>query len=59
MSEPKIAYEPHPISSERKRELRAQGYRIVDAKFDPNRDKQAKASSGKKQTKASDEGDKE
>lgn len=30
-----IAYEPHPISPERKAELVAQGYRIVDAKFAP------------------------
>ena len=30
-----VVYEPHPISSERKAELVAQGYRIVDAKFAP------------------------
>lgn len=30
-----IWYEPHPVSSERKAELRAQGYRIVDAAFAP------------------------
>lgn len=29
-------YEPHPVTPERKAELRAQGYRIVDAKFAPD-----------------------
>lgn len=31
----KIAYEPHPVSPERKAELRAQGFKIVDAAFKP------------------------
>ena len=31
----KIAYEPHPVSRERKAELRDQGYRIIDARFAP------------------------
>lgn len=31
----KIAYEPHPVSKERKAELRAQGYTIIDARFKP------------------------
>jgi hypothetical protein len=31
----KIAYEPHPVSPERKAELRAQGYKIIDARFEP------------------------
>lgn len=31
----KIAYEPHPVTPERKKELRAQGFRIVDARFAP------------------------
>lgn len=31
----KIAYEPHPVSPERKAELRAQGFKIIDAKFAP------------------------
>jgi hypothetical protein len=35
MQEDKIAYEPHPVSPERKAELRAQGYRIIDAAFKP------------------------
>ncbi len=33
----KIAYEPHPVTPERKKELRDQGYKIIDARFDPNR----------------------
>lgn len=32
-----IAYEPHPVSPERKRELREKGFLIVDAIFDPAR----------------------
>lgn len=36
MSE-KIIYEPHPVSPERVEELRAQGFVIVDAIYDPNR----------------------
>lgn len=37
MSEDKrpIAWEPHPVTPERKAELRAQGYRIIDAAFMP------------------------
>jgi hypothetical protein len=31
----KIAYEPHPVSPERKAELVAQGFRIVDVAFAP------------------------
>lgn len=34
MSRP-IIYEPHPVTPERKAELVAQGYRIMDAKFAP------------------------
>ena len=30
-----IWYEPHPVSPERKAELRAKGYRIIDAAFKP------------------------
>ena len=38
MSKPeeKIIYEPHPVTPERKAELRNQGYKIIDAAFDPN-----------------------
>lgn len=31
----KIVYEPHPVSPERKAELRAQGCKIVDKRFEP------------------------
>jgi hypothetical protein len=31
----RIAYEPHPVSPERKAELRAQGFKIIDARFKP------------------------
>lgn len=31
----KIHYEPHPVTPERKVELRAQGFRILDARFAP------------------------
>lgn len=60
--EPKIAYEPHPVSDERKKELVSQGYRIVDAKFAPKGEKQTKESGGtsaKKQTKDSGENTKQ
>jgi hypothetical protein len=30
-----IAYEPHPVSPERKAELRAAGFKIIDARFAP------------------------
>jgi hypothetical protein len=30
-----IAYEPHPVSPERKAELRAQGLQIIDIAFKP------------------------
>lgn len=31
----KIIYESHPVTPERKAELRAQGYKIIDAQFAP------------------------
>lgn len=34
-SDMKIAYEPHPVTPERKAELNKQGYRIIDARFKP------------------------
>lgn len=37
----KIAYEPHPVSPERKAELRAEGFKIVDAVFEPEKPKAA------------------
>lgn len=30
-----VIYEPHPVSAERKAALRAQGYKIIDARFAP------------------------
>ncbi|HBP4991385.1 hypothetical protein DZ952_011975 [Pseudomonas aeruginosa] len=30
-----IVYEPHPVTPERKAELRAMGYRIIDVAFAP------------------------
>ncbi len=30
-----IKYEPHPVTAERKKELRSQGFKIVDARFAP------------------------
>ena len=30
-----IIYEEHPVSTERKKELREKGYQIVDARFKP------------------------
>ncbi|MFJ3486580.1 hypothetical protein ACIPL1_24725 [Pseudomonas sp. NPDC090202] len=35
MSEQKIAYEKHPVTPERKKELRDKGYKIIDAQFAP------------------------
>ena len=35
MKERPIHYEPHPVSRERKAELKARGLNIVDAKFAP------------------------
>lgn len=31
-----IVYEPHPVSPERKAELVAQGFKIIDARFAPD-----------------------
>lgn len=33
--EREIIYEPHPVTPERKAELRAHGYKIIDAMFAP------------------------
>ena len=44
--EPKIIYEPHPVTPERKAELRGQGYTIVDAVFAPGGHEAAPADSG-------------
>lgn len=39
MAYTKIAYEPHPVSPERKKELNKAGFKIVDARFAPAEDK--------------------
>lgn len=50
----KIAYEPHPLSVERKRELNSQGYQVIDAIFAPPGTATAapKAAAAAKPTKA-------
>lgn len=35
MAYKEIAYEPHPVSPERKRELNAKGFKIMDIVFAP------------------------
>lgn len=40
----KIIYEPHPVTPERAAELRAQGFTIIDAIYDPDRWAKKKAS---------------
>lgn len=35
----KIAYEKHPVTPERKAELREQGLKIIDARFAPKDEK--------------------
>lgn len=32
----KVKYVKHPVSPEAKRELNKQGYKVLDARFDPN-----------------------
>lgn len=45
----KIIYEPHPVTTERKAELRAKGLKIIDARFDPSpKKKDEKKEGGKK-----------
>ncbi|WP_459661271.1 hypothetical protein ACL9Z5_001363 [Acinetobacter calcoaceticus] len=34
--EQKVIYEPHPVSEERKSELKGKGYKILDAAFKPD-----------------------
>ncbi len=38
-----VWYEPHPVTPERKAELRAAGYQIIDAVFKPEGHEQAEA----------------
>ena len=44
MSEKKIAYEKHPVTPERKKELRDKGYKIIDVQFAPEAYKASMAS---------------
>lgn len=37
----KIAYERHPVSLERKRELNAQGFKVLDERFAPKPEAEA------------------
>ena len=39
----KVKYLPHPCSAEDKRKANAQGYRVVDARFEPPKPKKKKA----------------
>ena len=39
----KIHYEPHPVSVERKAELVKQGVKIIDARFQPEKEKKAES----------------
>jgi hypothetical protein len=41
MAEQKIAYEPHPVSAERKAELIALGFKILDERFKPEEPEEA------------------
>lgn len=55
----KIAYEPHPVSLERKRELNAKGYKIIDIRFKPARDPLDHDGDGKKGGSKAPDGGKE
>tara|TARA_B100000686_G_C16738759_1_gene945272 strand:+ start:144 stop:308 length:165 start_codon:yes stop_codon:yes gene_type:complete len=50
----KIKYVEHPVTAEEKAKLRKEGYKILDARFDPNRDekKADKKADSKKDKKA-------
>lgn len=54
----KIIYEPHPVTPERKAELRAQGYKIIDAQFAPaDHDPEAPAKRGRKPKQSGERAD--
>ena len=46
----KIFYEPHPVTPERKAELRVQGFKIIDAAFKPAETEGEPKPRGKKRT---------
>lgn len=48
----KIAYEPHPVSPERKRELNEKGYKVLDIAFAPT---EAETDAGDDETSGSDD----
>lgn len=43
----KVHYEKHPVSAERKAELRKQGLKIIDARFAPKSEEKPKRSKPK------------
>lgn len=47
-----IKYEPHPVTPERKAELVKQGYKIIDARFNPEPEKSEPVKRGKRKQKA-------
>lgn len=53
MAQAKIIYEPHPVTPERKAELRAQGFKIIDARFAPENVAESEELAGDKPEKAS------
>lgn len=50
-NEQKVIYEPHPVSPERKAELRGKGYKILDAVFKPEEEQTAKRTKAADQSK--------
>lgn len=42
--EKKIVYEKHPVSPDRKKELISKGLKIIDARFEPKKAEEKKAS---------------
>ena len=50
MNDRPIHYEPHPVSRERKAELKALGFNIIDIKFAPPATKQPKPKARKSQS---------
>ena len=53
MKDKQIVYEPHPVSAERKKELIAKGFKIIDEAFQPETKKPAAKVSEAKNDKAS------
>ena len=53
----KIIYEPHPVTPERKAELRAQGFKILDAQFAPADHEAAAPKRGRKPKQSGERAD--